>query len=86
MSGILIPKNLAFKIYADAPDGNARRMPVAQLLVTTSPRTVGDLLDRLERFTACEEARKQYPWAERFVMGYLNSRAVPPLNNGSVAG
>ena len=55
-------------------------MPEARLSASTSPRSVGELVGRLEKFTADLEERKLYPWAERFIMGY----PLPPWQRPAV--
>jgi hypothetical protein len=50
---------------------DARRMPSTGISAKTAPRTIGELLGRMEEFSKDEGAwRARYPWAERFVMGY----------------
>lgn len=47
------------------------RMTCSLIQAHTSPRTISELLFRLETFTKDEAAsRAEYPWATRFVMGY----------------
>ncbi|KWT98010.1 MULTISPECIES: DUF262 domain-containing protein [unclassified Variovorax] len=49
----------------------ARKMPRATINASTSPRSIGELVGRLELFTSKEaEQRQLYPWASRFVLGY----------------
>lgn len=49
----------------------ARRMPKATLQAHTSPRSVDELVIRLEKYTANPaQWHAEYPWATRFVMGY----------------
>lgn len=61
-----------FSVYGDAVVNNViRRMAVPSLSSTTAPRTVFELLSRLESFEKEESAQRAlYPWAERFVLGY----------------
>ncbi len=59
-----------FSRYEGAVDTPACRMPEAQLSASTSPRMIGELIGRLERYSQSEKERAMYPWADRFVMGY----------------
>lgn len=59
-----------FHRYSGAVDGAERRMPQDRISASTSPRQIGELLGRMEKFTADDTERKMYPWAERFIMGY----------------
>lgn len=48
-----------------------RRMPKSEISTNTAPRTVYELIHRLESFSKEEpEYRARYPWATRFVLGY----------------
>lgn len=59
-----------FKMRADVPESDVI-MPHDELNARTSPRTIGELISRLEEFTKDEDkARRESPWADRFVMGY----------------
>lgn len=63
---------MTFYRYAGA-DGipDIKQMPKAEIRANTAPRTIGELLYRMEDFSKDEESyRAMYPWAERFVMGY----------------
>lgn len=58
-------------VGCDENDTNARRMPSAVLDTRSSPRTVGELIGRLEEYSQNQEKwHTEYPWASRFVMGY----------------
>lgn len=64
-------KTPAFKRSAGALPDVPRRMPSSDIKATTSPRTIGELLGRLENYTRDEaEQHRLYPWATRFVLGY----------------
>lgn len=56
--------------YDSAPETTERRMPQARLSASTSPRSIAELITRYEKFTASDEERKLYPWADRFILGY----------------
>jgi hypothetical protein len=62
----------AFSIYAGAAKDNlTRRMAKPSFSTVTAPRTLYELLNRLQQFEAEEQQQRAlYPWAERFVMGY----------------
>lgn len=57
------------KIYGNGVPGSVRRMETPSEQVNVSPRSLYELLMRLDKFNASDEVRKQYPWATRFVMG-----------------
>jgi hypothetical protein len=59
-----------FYRYEGAVITDRRRMPQVSMSASTSPRSVGELVGRFEKFTANDEERLLYPWADRFVMGY----------------
>jgi hypothetical protein len=60
-----------FTIYnGTTGEAEAQRMPRTTIRATTSPRSVMELLRRLEKFTANPAERELYPWADRFVFGY----------------
>ena len=61
-----------FNRYFDCEDGNnIRRMPSAVLDTNSSPRSIGELIGRLEDYTANQEKwHAEYCWATRFIMGY----------------
>lgn len=63
---------IAFNRYDGAADvPNVRRMPRKETRAHSAPRTIEELLFRLEAISKNEAAyRAQYPWAERFVLGY----------------
>lgn len=72
----------AFDKYEGAslvPD--VRRMPKSEIKTNTAPRTVHELMARLEDATKNPEVlRARYPWADRFVLGYpLPSWQRPPV-------
>lgn len=59
-----------FKSRANVPESSVT-MPHDELGARTSPRAIGELIGRLEEFTKDEDkARRESPWADRFVMGY----------------
>ena len=52
-------------------ESSGRRMPKATLHANISPRSVDELVGRLEKYTANPaQWHAEYPWAPRFVMGY----------------
>jgi hypothetical protein len=60
-----------FRYQGSETASYVRRMPEALLRAKTAPRTLTELMHRLEDFTRDEAGyRAQYPWATRFVMGY----------------
>lgn len=65
-------KALGFRIYNGAEDADSTiKMDRDRLRANVSNTVLREVLGRLERF--CEDetaARRQYPWAERFVMGF----------------
>lgn len=71
-----------FTRYEGADDNsNTRRMPRSALDTNTSPRTVGELISRLEDYSKNPAKwQAEFPWAARFVMGYpLPSWQRPPV-------
>jgi hypothetical protein len=70
-----------FYRYADTEGiPNIRIMPKSEIQATTAPRTIAELLSKLEEFTKDETAyRNRYPWTDRFVMGYPLPKWQRPL-------
>ena len=59
---------------------DVKRMPQTTIRANTTPRTIGELLSRFEDFCKDEEkVRSNYPWADRFVMGYPLPKWQRPL-------
>lgn len=65
-------KALGFRIYNGAEGADsAIKMERDRLGANVSNTIIREVLSRFERFCADEsEVRRQYPWAERFVMGF----------------
>ncbi|MDF8363356.1 MULTISPECIES: DUF262 domain-containing protein [Achromobacter] len=65
-------KALAFRIYNGAEGADSTiKMERDRLGANVSNTIIREVLSRFERFCAEEsEVRRQYPWADRFVMGF----------------
>lgn len=62
--------NKPFLRYEGAVTSDDRRMAPATSVTYSAPRTLGELLGRLETFTESDKERTLYWWADRFVLGY----------------
>lgn len=69
-----------FNSRANVPDSLDIKMPVDELGARTSPRTIGELISRFEEFSKDQDkARRESPWADRFVLGYPLANWQRPL-------
>jgi hypothetical protein len=69
---MMMSKALGFRIYNGVGDADPTVcMERDRLGANVSNTIIREVLSRFERFCADErEVRRQYPWAERFVMGF----------------